>query len=187
MSSLRSALESVREREGGAVIVDSSKNPATGFFLSSVNGVELSVLHLVRDPRAVVSSWTRAKGYLRSHSVLKVTSWWISHNLGCESLRRRTRRFLRLRFEDFLDRPKESITTIGGMAIGSPPDMSFWGRQGAVVDGEHHVLAGNPDKFAGGVIAIRARPWQLPVLSRAMVTLMCSPLMVRYGYISAKV
>ena len=44
---------------GEQVIVDSSKSPAHALILSQLPGVEVNVVHLVRDPRAVAFSWQR--------------------------------------------------------------------------------------------------------------------------------
>ncbi len=43
------------------VIVDSSKEPAHGFAMGMVPGVDFYVLHLIRDPRAAAYSWSKKK------------------------------------------------------------------------------------------------------------------------------
>jgi len=51
----------VQETTGSRVIVYSSKLPSYGYVLGMTPGVDLYVVHLVRDPRAVAYSWLRKK------------------------------------------------------------------------------------------------------------------------------
>jgi hypothetical protein len=44
---------------GARVLIDSSKVPTYGLILSRTSDIHLSVLHLVRDSRAVAYSWLR--------------------------------------------------------------------------------------------------------------------------------
>ena len=47
----------IAEVAGAQVIVDSSKMPGPALVAESLGGVEVKVLHLTRDPRAVAASW----------------------------------------------------------------------------------------------------------------------------------
>ena len=53
----------VQEVSGARVIVDGSKDPIHAFLLSRVPSVDLQVVHLVRDSRAVAFSHQRVKKY----------------------------------------------------------------------------------------------------------------------------
>ncbi len=46
---------------GGRTIINSSKEASSIFLLSTLPGVEISVVHLVRDSRAVSFSWMRRR------------------------------------------------------------------------------------------------------------------------------
>ncbi|RYJ02970.1 MAG: sulfotransferase, partial [Actinomycetales bacterium] len=46
---------------GAQVVVDSSKLPTYAALLGDLPGIDLQVLHLVRDPRAAAHSWRRRK------------------------------------------------------------------------------------------------------------------------------
>lgn len=48
------------------VIVDSSKVPSHGFVLNALANIDLNVLHLVRDSRAVAFSWMKRKRIVQS-------------------------------------------------------------------------------------------------------------------------
>ena len=50
---------SIQKVASAKVIVDSSKDPSFAFVLASIPEIRLSVVHLVRDSRAVAFSWTR--------------------------------------------------------------------------------------------------------------------------------
>src|SRR5262249_35557979 len=45
---------------GGRVVIDSSKDPPHGFVLRRTPGIDLRVVHLVRDSRGVAASWARS-------------------------------------------------------------------------------------------------------------------------------
>jgi hypothetical protein len=46
---------------GARVVVDSSKYPSYGYLLSLIDSLDVVMIHVVRDPRAVAYSWTRTK------------------------------------------------------------------------------------------------------------------------------
>jgi hypothetical protein len=51
----------VHDHTGCRVIVDSSKSPVYAELLATLPGADVSVVHLVRDPRASAYSWLRKK------------------------------------------------------------------------------------------------------------------------------
>ena len=55
------ALAALSQVTGAVAFVDTSKTPAYARKLSEVPGVDLYVLNLVRDPRAVACSWYKRK------------------------------------------------------------------------------------------------------------------------------
>ncbi len=50
---------SIREFNNTEFIIDDSKRPAYGKLLEQIDSIDLYILHLVRDPRAVAFSWQR--------------------------------------------------------------------------------------------------------------------------------
>jgi hypothetical protein len=64
----------IRKVTGCSTIVDASKKPGHGFVLANMSGIDLSVLHLVRDPRGVAHSWMKAQPYATR------TSWKLREN-----------------------------------------------------------------------------------------------------------
>jgi hypothetical protein len=178
---------------GAHVVVDTSKRPADAAVLAGLRDVDHYVLHIVRDPRAVVHSWRRPKtfttgGQTRTMGTRSLPStvrrWW-SSGLWTEALRRRLpdSHWMHLRYEDFAAQPRLAIEEL----------MSFMGESGAMpfVDdhtvrlGPNHIVAGNPSRFTTGAVTIRAdEEWrrQMSRRDRILVSGMTMPLMRRYGY-----
>ena len=175
------------------VIVDSSKEPAHGFAMGMVPGVEFYVLHLVRDPRAAAYSWSKkkyqpdtdTKEYMVRFSPVKSSALWDSWNASAEALWRRTpERYLRLRYEDFVIGPRESfekILSLVGEPDAEPPLVS----EREVKLGVSHTVSGNPNRFETGAVALRTdREWISKMSSRdkALVTALTFPLLKHYEY-----
>jgi hypothetical protein len=169
----------------GSVIVDSSKSPALAAVLTQVPGIELHVLHLVRDLRGVVSSGRRTKAYAPATSAQRCILQWYWANLGAELLQQRAAGFLRLRYEDFIVDPQPMVERIASAVTGSPVHCTFLGDGQARIRSQHHAL-GNPDKFQCGEIPLRERKPELGVLLKNLVSLAGAPLLARYGYFSKR-
>jgi len=172
------------------VIVDSSKRPVYGRMLSGSEELDVYVLHLVRDPRAVVFSWLRRKvnpdfgGLMPIHPSWKSAAGWMVWNVTGEMMRlRRPDRYLRVRYEDFISDPKAVTSKVSGF-IGA--DLTpLISQDGSIEVTDSHSVSGNPSRFDTGQVRLRPdhewrsqiRPWD-----RAVATLITWPLMLRYSY-----
>jgi hypothetical protein len=185
--------EAIGSVTGGRVIVDSSKEPAHGYAMSLVPGVDLRVVHLIRDPRAAAYSWLKKKPqpdsdeieHMVRFSPTKSSALWDSWNASAEALWRRTpEKYLRLRYEDFVADPRESfgrILNLLGERDTEPPLAS----DREVKLGISHTVSGNPNRFETGAVELRYdREWmhRMKPRDRALVTVLTSPLLYRYGY-----
>lgn len=166
-----------------SVIVDSSKSPALAALLTRIPGIELHVVHLVRDLRGVVSSGRRTKAYVPATSAQRCILQWYWANLGAELLPPRAARFVRLRYEDFMARPQPILEQIASATVGAPVRCSFLGDGQARIQTQHHAL-GHPDKFQCGEIPLRERTAELNLLLKSVVSVSGAPLLARYGYFS---
>lgn len=187
------AIASFAQVTGSRVVVDTSKRPVDAAVLAGLDDVDHYVLHIVRDPRAVVHSWRRVKtftagGQTRTMGRLSLGSTvrrWVSNCLMTELLRRRIprSRWLHLRYEDFASDPRACVNGV----------LSFMHESGQApfVDGHtvalnpNHIVAGNPNRFTTGNVTIRAdEEWrtQMSLRSQRLVATMTMPLLVRYGY-----
>ena len=183
----------VRDVTGSSVIVDSSKFPSYGYALGMVPGVELYVLHLVRDPRAVAYSWLKKKvqpdlegtQYMMQRSPAGSSLRWMARNLATEAFWRRSPgRYMMLRYEDFVRAPRETVGRIVGMLGEGDRRLPFVSEREAEL-GLSHTISGNPNRFDTGTIELRPdREWasKMRWRDRALVTLLTLPLLARYGY-----
>jgi hypothetical protein len=185
--------EAIGTVTGSRVIVDSSKEPAHGFAMNMVPGVDFYALHLIRDPRAAAYSWSKKKPQpdtdTREHMVrfspAKSSALWDSWNASAEALWRHTpEKYLRLRYEDFVSSPRESfekILHLVGEADAEPPLVS----EREVKLGISHTVSGNPNRFETGAVELSPdREWisRMSPGDKALVTALTFPLLKHYGY-----
>jgi len=163
-------------------IVDTSKHPVPALLLRQAGSLRMYLLHLIRDPLYVVTRWRHPKGWLRRRPVWRLVVQVYLYNLWPELLFHRDPRYLRLRFEDFLERPRSAFQQLLqrlGMEGGPLPFLDA--RR--VRLSEQHALAGNPDKFQVGEVVLRPRPSALPPPAEAWLRAVLYPLRRRYGYV----
>ena len=184
----------VADATDSRVVVDSSKSPALGHLLDLIPGIDPYVVHLVRDPRAVAFSWLKKKVYdpsgdepmfMSQHPPARSAKLWLVWNLTAEMLwARRSGRYLRLRYEDFTDRPRETLEKVVRLILDEVPPLPFVGDFEVDLT-RSHSMAGNPSRFESGTVTIsRDDTWrqQLPPSVQRLVTLLTWPLARRYGY-----
>jgi Sulfotransferase family len=123
----RALFETICEVSGKPVVVDSTKNLPRAFALSQTSGIELYVIHLVRDVRGVADSRRKdlqkdlragVAEHIEGWSVWYSTANWLAKNLLCEWFRRRAllpKRSIRLRYESFVRNPKGALDEIGDL------------------------------------------------------------------------
>jgi Sulfotransferase family len=176
--------EAIAAESSARVIVDSSKSPTFASIAAHAPGVELYVLHLVRDPRATSYSWSVDPHYHRTRGPAFGARWTL-WNVELEALAARHRsRFLRLRFEDILRSP-EAETRRGLGLVGAGDAALPFVNGDSVRLPAHHMIEGHRSRFETGVVSIRASmAWQRQLSARRAVTtsLFASPLQLLYGY-----
>jgi hypothetical protein len=182
----------VRDVTGSSVIVDSSKFPSYGYALGMAPGVELYVLHLVRDPRAVAYSWLKRKvqpdlegtRYMMQRSPAGSSLRWMARNLATEAFWRRSPgRYMMLRYEDFVAEPREALGRVLDL-LGEKASLSHV-EDHEVKLGVNHNIWGNPSRFRSGRVEIRPdTEWASRINpgDRSLITALTLPLLVRYGY-----
>jgi hypothetical protein len=183
----------IADSTGASTIIDSSKPPTYGWLVGTLPGIELSVIHLVRDPRGTAFSWSHPKvaadrpsgGLMPRKPAWKSALNWSVWNVATELLfRGRPERLLRVRYEDLVDDPGETLTTV----------LRFLGRSETSVDAlqgrrfhrrDSHTVAGNPSRLADGPTDLHADTvWEaaMPTTPRRVVTALSAPLLHHYGY-----
>ncbi|HEY1833932.1 MAG TPA: sulfotransferase [Solirubrobacteraceae bacterium] len=117
----------IAEVAGASHVVDTGHYPLRARELQALDGIELYLLLLVRDPRGVVASFARTDAAERRFGTLTTNLYlWLTHLLSVATFLRQPReRRLLVRHEDFLARPEEVLGTILAQTHASPelPDL----------------------------------------------------------------
>lgn len=193
LSNLERLYRAIWITTGSRVIVDTSKFPSYGFVLGMVPSVDLHVVHLVRDPRAVAYSWMRKKlhpdpenpEYVPRYSPTGSSLRWIARNLATQAFWRRfPKRYLMLRYEDFVAEPQETIGRVLELAGEETAPLPHVGEH-EVKLGTNHNIWGNPNRFQTGTVEVRPdREWALRMRpkDRRLVTSLTFPFLSKFGY-----
>ena len=194
---LRQLYRAIQHVTQADVLVDSSKR-VHGHILASMPGVEVAVIHLVRDSRAVAFSWAREKVYERQDQLeqfggsttympqfgpLRSSQHWLLDNIGAESLRPAARYWYRLRYEDFILQPYETLREVLRDMHEERP-LPFVSARTCVLKPSHSI-SGNCVRFESGPVRITAdEEWQnaMPASHQALVWGVTGWLLKRYGY-----
>lgn len=196
LEALENLYGTLREVSGSRVIVDTSKFPSYGYVLQSTPNIELYVLHLVRDPRAVAHSW-KARKKLRldrsggpvvtmtPHGTIESSLVWDEWNLAIErALRDDPERYMLLRYEDFVEAPRSSVEKVLRFLGEESPRTPFEDERRVALE-VSHAFSGNPDRFVNGTIDIKDNEeWKrdMSTARQIAVTALTWPGFVRYGY-----
>jgi hypothetical protein len=181
----------VAEATSSHVVVDASKGPALGQALAGAPGIDLRMLNVVRDPRAVAWSWKRRVERPHTTSGIeqmwripphRAAAQWSALQLEMEAIARLGGvRSARLRYEDFVADPAGVTRRIA----------TFAGMPAPAVDANTvhlaptHAVAGNPSRHRTGDVAVVADDEWVRGLSRpafALVTAITAPLLWRWRY-----
>jgi hypothetical protein len=177
------AYRMVYSAAGAPVVIDSSKHASLACCLVAA-GVDVRVVQVVRDPRAVVRSWGRV--VTRPEDGRPMTRWgpvrtavhWTAQNAALELLARRGARVIRIRYEDLVAGPEPVLAGLA-QELGLAAEFPFLDGQ-TVWLGPSHTVSGNPMRFHVGRVELRRDPSWAP--GGRMVNALTWPLRVRYGY-----
>ena len=186
-------IRALARRTGARVVVDASKRPQEAAVLAASEEFDHYVVHIVRDPRAVVYSWRRAKPLpaatgktaMGTRSQRRTLMRWLENAMGAEVLRRRVPadRWLFLRYEDFAAQPRRTVARVLEL-VGEPSEGLFTGED-TVLLGPNHTLSGNPNRFETGTVRISPDSEWSRHMSRtdqAVIQAATLPFLLRYGY-----
>jgi hypothetical protein len=188
----------IAQVSGSPVVIDSSKHASLAFCLRSSPGVDLRVVHMVRDSRAVAYSWSKvvarpeaAGSQMSTYPAASAALRWNLQNSALQLLAQLGTPTLRVRYEDFVRAPAATLSEIAAFAGLPPgPDFGFLGTDGPghwwAQLAATHTASGNPMRFTTGRVQIRYDgTWQTAMLGghRRAVTALTLPLLMRYGYL----
>jgi len=198
MSYYQRIYAAIAEASGCSFIVDSSKHASLAFCLGRCQDLDLRIVHVVRDSRAVAYSWTKevnrpdgaAGSYMTRYSPATSAVQWNVQNGAMHLLARTGTPILRVRYEDAARAPEavlRGIAAFAGLAVAGGA-LRFLGGAGDDRWAEFraaHTASGNPMRFTTGRIPIRCdESWRtaMPTGQRRIVTALTLPLLSHYGY-----
>ncbi len=185
--------KSIRSVSGSRVVVDTSKEPAYGYALGMVPGIDLRVLHLVRDPRAAAYSWAKKKRqpdsadreFMHQKTPAQSAVLWDAWNAAIEALWRESpEKYLRLRYEDFIADPRASFEAMLKLLGEEGAELPLVGER-EVKLGISHTVSGNPNRFDTGAVELKQdQAWteKMSPRDQKLVTALTVPLLKRYHY-----
>lgn len=181
VNSFTSLFETINLATNCEVIVDASKNPTIALLHSQIPNIDLTIIHLVRDPRGFVSSWSKPKEYLKKVSTVRASSWWLYYNAFSEILRFHSKKYMLIRYEDFVNNTKECVEKITSLVSESESSTDFI-RENQVRLTTQHLLGSNPNKYLIGDVTIKAQKWELPLYDELIVSILTLPFLIKYHY-----
>ena len=181
----------IAEETGASVVVDSSKLPPYALLLSQLAGVEVLILHVVRDPRATAWSWQRHKdsrdgsGLMHRQESWKSSALWLVWNVLTAALwRAGDPRVCRVHYEDFARSPRAALAPVARLLGADPEDLPFV-TEDSVRLAPNHSVAGNPNRHDSGVVRVLPDDeWTraMPLRDRLLVSLVTAPGLAVLGY-----
>lgn len=180
---------------GRQMIVDSSKLPGRAMAVAQIPGIDMRVIHLVRDGRGV--AWSLLKGYerdaksglqkeIKPKSVFRTAVRWSMVNLAVEYLSRKLgpERVMRVRYEDFASDPVTVMQKIGAFL---ELDLSRIGtslRNGEAM-GPGHQVAGNRLRMNASIALNKDEAWRtrMPAGQQVSFRRLGGWMLRRYGYL----
>lgn len=183
-SGLKQLYHGIQKETGATVIIDSSKNAGYGFILSKIDTIDLYLVHLVRDSRAVVFSWSKKKGGLWTEGPIKTAATWNSRNIAAEFIKKKlSGKYIKILYEDFMADPVGVTKQIIAPFNISSEKLPFISSHQVHLT-TSHGLCGNPDRFSKGTIQLKVdNRWRnLQTRQKIIATALTWPLLHRYHY-----
>jgi len=186
--------ESIRASSGKSIIVDASTIPIRTFVLGMIPGIDLYVVHLVRDGRAIVASSIkhtkepRQSTIYRNYTTIPTPDYEISNVRPSAPLciRLGPRRTMRLRYEDFAGDPKAALERIGSLIEVDVTDVANAASSGQPMQVGHPIGGSRTSGKRSGTITLRpdTEEWKTDLFptEQRLSWMLMGWFMRRYGY-----
>lgn len=177
------------------VVIDSSKRPSLAYVLQGTDDIELSCVHVVRDPRGVAYSFSKvvtlapstdAGPHMPRSKPYTVGRRWVTVNALIRALRHFGVNSLTMRYEDLAINPLAQLSRVAELQDQHAADID----DGCITpDGlrmaRAHLVAGSRVRFVDGFMPIRLdEEWRsaMPRRQQRLVGGMTIMSRARYGY-----
>jgi hypothetical protein len=186
----RRIYDAAAELTGAELVVDSSRLAPTAAALSHNRHIDLRLLHLVRDSRAVLHSRSSAVADLHEQprTTSEIARQWVRHDLTMRGLTYRGLKPVPARFEDVLTHPSAELSRIWReLALPGEPHLAV--SEGKLELRPVHAVAGYPLRFESGQLHLESHDtWRkhLPAGRRRLSTALTYPVLRRHGYLRSR-
>jgi hypothetical protein len=195
----RRLYDAIAAVSGADTVVDASKSTAQLVALRRVDGLDLRIVNLVRDSRGVASSWSKSGirkpqsqdgDTMGTYAPHRLALLWATLQLQCAVLGAAAPHSARVRYEDLVARPRETLERLLDELDLPAPDgaLGHVGERSVHLEPSHGV-AGSRTRFTTGRIDLELDDaWRstLPRGARRMVTAVTLPQLVGYGYVGPR-
>lgn len=186
--------QAIAEATGKRVIIESSKNPLRARLLCLTPGLDVRLVHLVRDARGV--AWSRMKPFTKSKEggvpqdikpkpIHISAGYWLFMNFLSEQVRKSfpDQPSTRIHYEDFVSNPERTLTEIGevaGLDYASVANRLL--AEEPMAPG--HLYAGNRVRTAGPIKLRSDMAWaeKLTPAQKRLTWLLAGHKLRQYGY-----
>jgi hypothetical protein len=181
--------KAAEQRSGHEIrwLVDASKDPYRLFWLKQSGYFDLRIIHVIKDPRALVFSMAKPWLPYGAHRVVRYTGRWIVENMIMHCLYEscfQTVQVWRQTYETLASQPGKTLQAIGEwLDVRYPPE-----RVAKFRDYENFAISGNMMRWRENDDKIRLdQRWknQLPSVYEKFVHLVTRPFQVYCGYAEA--
>jgi len=184
------------EQAGASVVVDASKGPAPALALRRAPGLDLRVLHLVRDVRGVAHSWSKPDverphatqdrhRHMAEFSAARTAGRWLRVEAEALAMTSLARHAATVRYEDLVAEPGPTLQrALGDLGLPVPAQVDHV-RGSVVTLGASHGIGGNPSRFQLGDVRLRVdEAWRehLGRRDRVLATAIGLPALLGHRY-----
>ena len=176
-----------------SVIVDGSKSLPYVTALKQIPSLEIYMVHLIRDPRAVAFSWLRKKRLFpgaeeslpTKNPVTSSLKWTVRNSINEVLWRQNSDHYMRVHYRSFVTQTKTTVTQILDMLDEKNRALPFVGERSVTLN-PNHTVDGNPGRFNHGVVELKTDDeWKhrMQIRDRFVVNFLTWPLLIKYGYL----
>lgn len=183
------------EQAGTNTVVDSSGSPLHGYVLSDLGDVDVQMLQLIRDVRAVAFSNQRRKtdpshpspdGTTATKPVARVAITWLLYNDVLERLSDNFSRSLSAKYEHIFSSPKSSLRRLARKLTDPDPlREDVFDSKRTIELGPHHSGQGNPARYQTGEVTLKVdSEWKRKMSDgqKQFLKILCYPKLKKYEY-----
>jgi hypothetical protein len=155
--------QTIQAESGASILVDSSKVPSHLYLLKQIPGLDLRVLHLVRDSRAVAYSWSKRRklelgsstlSNMPGKSLSKAVMVWAIENQYALKIGRQYPYYITLKYEALMQQPA-SVLDKALRELGLPVTKLSHLQQDSFSVMPTHSVGGNPLRFTQYSMSLR--------------------------------